>query len=1041
MYRKLLFLSIVIVGIFFAVAVFAQTCTPDFPGCATCPPKIYEGINCGSNWYCNGCKTGTDGCFACPRGGDPTGATVLNYVSCACQCPSGQIVCAGACTTAPACSTPTREQNNSSCNGCGACKAGYSPNPDPLFSDPPNPCLKTAYIDYANIGTFFQISGDLKSASGDLYLATGKAVRIDGAGTTTLNIGNYTGTSLNTFLSGGLVVKGAMALTSQGAGTINAEKLCIAGDCRDVWPSAVSAFVDEGNVGFGPTATLGTNDNTPLAFEINNSEKMRLTAGGNLGIGTTNPNAGLEIYGRDLMFSGPFASSNVMTFVADGTSRMALVRSASSNDLKIASFNAGIGEFVTFDYEAGNVGIGTTSPAVRLEVNGGIVSNAASGNVIKTGSSVGDFSVAMYSDTAYGIIQAANYAHTGGVRPLLLNPSGGNVGVGTLAPAYKLDVAGQINADTSATPAVQGRSSAFDGYGGYFRADGANNSYGVYGIGTGGGGYFRDLNNSGYALVGFSDEGILAYGSDAGVQAYGGTYGVYGSGTSFGGYFRMDGAGGYAIFGQSFNANSWGGYFAGGKGAFAEKLAVGSPVDPGSYNFYLTGQGYITSLGTGLQVVTSTDGSVSFIGQTNGAFGGVGVKGMAINSTSGAGVYGEAQALSGTSKGVQGYSSSATGWGGYFTGGKGVFTQQLCLGTEGNCRTDWPSGGGMPGGVDKYVQFNDGGVFGGDFGFSYDKTTDTLSVNTLSASSMYVGGAANFLGYLHNGAGYLVLDDTVDARQALYNSTANNSGDFYINDNANVTGTLKIGTLSGMLKATSGTVSVGATTTDLPEGANQYFTTIRARTSVSGVSPITYDAGSGNIGLSTPLAVTYGGTGISAAPSAGAVVYGNGTNYAFTAVGSAGQFLQSNGSGAPTWTSSLNASNLTSGTVAIARGGTGLSSIPAAGQLLIGTGAAYNLANLTGTANRVIVTNGAGSVTLSAPQDIATTSSPTFAAMTLSGNLSADSNARGACTYHSASGLVASFYDLTCPDGKYLAGLSFSAASGGYVDEVFCCEL
>lgn len=39
-----------------------------------------------------------------------------------------------------------------------------------------------------------------------------------------------------------------------------------------------------------------------------------------------------------------------------------------------------------------------------------------------------------------------------------------------------------------------------------------------------------------------------------------------------------------------------------------------------------------------------------------------------------------------------------------------------------------------PGGSDKQVQFNDGGVFGGDAGLVYDKTTDTLSVTGPIAS-------------------------------------------------------------------------------------------------------------------------------------------------------------------------------------------------------------------------------------------------------------------------------------------------------------------
>ncbi len=59
---------------------------------------------------------------------------------------------------------------------------------------------------------------------------------------------------------------------------------------------------------------------------------------------------------------------------------------------------------------------------------------------------------------------------------------------------------------------------------------------------------------------------------------------------------------------------------------------------------------------------------------------------------------------------------------------------------------------------------------------------------------------------------------------------------------------------------------------------------------------------------------------------------------------------------------------------------------PTNGQLLIGsTGAVPVLAGLTGTAHQVIVTVGAGSITLTTPQNIDTTSSPTFAGITLNG--------------------------------------------------------
>jgi len=64
----------------------------------------------------------------------------------------------------------------------------------------------------------------------------------------------------------------------------------------------------------------------------------------------------------------------------------------------------------------------------------------------------------------------------------------------------------------------------------------------------------------------------------------------------------------------------------------------------------------------------------------------------------------------------------------------------------------------------------------------------------------------------------------------------------------------------------------------------------------------------------------------------------------------------------------------------VASGGTGQTSYTN-GQLLIGntTGNTLTKATLTGTSNQVVVTNGTGSITLSLPQSIATTSTPQFA--------------------------------------------------------------
>ena len=68
----------------------------------------------------------------------------------------------------------------------------------------------------------------------------------------------------------------------------------------------------------------------------------------------------------------------------------------------------------------------------------------------------------------------------------------------------------------------------------------------------------------------------------------------------------------------------------------------------------------------------------------------------------------------------------------------------------------------------------------------------------------------------------------------------------------------------------------------------------------TGLTPST--ATTGAVTLAGTLAIANGGTNATTTPTAGAVAYGTGTAYAFTGAGTAGYYLQSNGSAAPTWT-------------------------------------------------------------------------------------------------------------------------------------------
>ena len=75
-------------------------------------------------------------------------------------------------------------------------------------------------------------------------------------------------------------------------------------------------------------------------------------------------------------------------------------------------------------------------------------------------------------------------------------------------------------------------------------------------------------------------------------------------------------------------------------------------------------------------------------------------------------------------------------------------------------------------------------------------------------------------------------------------------------------------------------------------------------------------------------------------------------------------------------------SALTTGTLPVASGGTAQTTYTN-GQLLIGntTGNTLTKATLTGTDNRITITNGSGSITISAPQDIASSSNVQFGSL------------------------------------------------------------
>jgi hypothetical protein len=236
----------------------------------------------------------------------------------------------------------------------------------------------------------------------------------DGGTTQLFHIGRATG---NVYVSGSLSVK-----TTSTAGT----GLTVGGS------TILLSFAE---IQQGNPLYLYSSGNTYYSNIAQNGQNLILTPDTNVGIGTTSPTAKLEVNGnvKATSFTGSFSGS----ISAPGSTTQIVYNSGGA-----LAADSGL------VYSGSRVGIGTTTPVSSLQVNRSSQtynSPTASGALVVSNLAGGAAVLDIGMDATNLAYLQSRYIDNSAVYQLLLNPGGGNVGIGTTTPSTALTVAGAIS--------------------------------------------------------------------------------------------------------------------------------------------------------------------------------------------------------------------------------------------------------------------------------------------------------------------------------------------------------------------------------------------------------------------------------------------------------------------------------------------------------------------------------------------------------------------------------------------------------------------
>jgi hypothetical protein len=201
----------------------------------------------------------------------------------------------------------------------------------------------------------------------------------------------------------------------------------------------------------------------PLTFWVSDSEKMRINTSGQVGIGTSSPSARLQIGGMAAGEQALLIESGRNDVLSNGLVRINITDSVCPfAGLQID--HAGTGAAIIANGKVEVTGTGTGLPATSgtTQTYGRIRTGGSGSNVVLDIGNAG---------ASGAWLQVTNKTNLTNESPLLLNPNGGNVGIGTTSPAGNLHISGS-GASDEPTLLIQSENSSI-----YLRTAGSSGSF------------------------------------------------------------------------------------------------------------------------------------------------------------------------------------------------------------------------------------------------------------------------------------------------------------------------------------------------------------------------------------------------------------------------------------------------------------------------------------------------------------------------------------------------------------------------------------